>query len=87
MKDQLLNFSGLTELVNNMKEYFSKYVSENKVMSFPSVSSFPTVGNKDMIYIDTTHDTIYRWDDTSIKYYPLAFNTDDLYILDCNSDD
>lgn len=87
MKDQLLDIVGLNELVKEMKDYISEYVQKSKVVPCPSISLFPTVGKNDTIYIDTTHDTIYRWDDENVKYYPLAFDMEDTYILDCNFDD
>ena len=87
MKDQLLDIVGLTTLVEEMKEYIFDYVQKNKVVPCPSISLFPSVGKIDTIYIDTTHNTIYRWDDDNVKYFPLAFDTEDTYILNCNSDD
>lgn len=87
MKDQLLDIAGLAELVQEMKDYISDYVLQNKVVPCPSISLFPSIGKTDTIYIDTTHNTIYRWDDENVKYYPLAFDSNDTYILDCNSDD
>lgn len=81
MKDQLLNIDGLAELVQEIKEY----ISEEKVLSFSSTSGFPSIGKPDTVYIDTTRNMIYRWDDENVKYYPLAFDPGGSYILNCGS--
>lgn len=84
-KKQILDLAGLSELTAEIKQYISEYVSDQKVLPFASTSEFPGVGKSDAIYIDRTHGTIYRWDDEDTKYYYLAFNPDDIYIMDCGS--
>lgn len=81
MKDQLLDLGGLTKLVYEIKQY----ISEEKVLPFSSALEFPSIGKSDTIYIDTTKDMIYRWDNENAKYYPLAFDPEATYILDCGS--
>lgn len=80
-KDQLLDLAGLSELINLLKDY----IGEQKVIPYASTSLFPGVGKPDVIYMDTTHNKIYRWDDENVKYYPLAFDPNDTYILNCGS--
>jgi len=46
---------------------------------------FPTIGKTNAIYVDTTTNAIYRWDDNNIKYYALAFDPEKEFIMQCGS--
>lgn len=82
MKEQFLNLQGLDELIG----YVKKYIADNQnVIPYASYTLFPTVGKQNVVYMDTTTNDIYRWDDTNIKYYPLAFDPNSLYIMQCGS--
>lgn len=35
---------------------------------------FPNIGNENILYIDRSSDTLYRWDDKGNKYYIVGFN-------------
>lgn len=82
MKDQLLDYRGLTELTEYIKQYISQ---TNPIRPYASYTLFPTVGDQHAIYIDTSTNTIYRWDDNNIKYYTLAFDPNDEYLMQCGS--
>lgn len=78
MKEQFLNLRGLNELT----EYIKKYISDNNpIRPYASYTLFPTIGDQHAIYVDTTTNAIYRWDDNNIKYYCLAFDPDKEYIM------
>ena len=80
MKEQFLNLKGLTELV----DYIQKYISEQQeVIPYASYTLFPSIGKPGAIYIDTTTNAIYRWDDNNIKYYALAFDPNDKFVMQC----
>lgn len=81
MKDQLLDLNGLMNLVQELKDY----ISEEKVLQFSSTTEFPTIGKPNTVYVDTTRNLIYRWDDDNVKYYPLAFDPDSTYVLNCGT--
>lgn len=82
MKDQFLDYRGLTELT----EYIKKYISDvNPIHPYASYTLFPTVGDQHAIYVDTSTNAIYRWDDANIKYYALAFDPNDQYMMQCGS--
>lgn len=76
-KEQFLDLKGLTELVYELKDY----ISEQKVKPYKSSAEFPGIGEADAIYVDKLHNTIYRWDDENTKYYRLAFDPEDTYII------
>lgn len=51
------------------------------VVTKNSYLEFPTIGNKDNIYIDTTKQIIYRWDNIDLKYYKSSQDFDDIEII------
>lgn len=80
MKEQFLNLQGLNEVI----EYIKKYISDHQeIIPYASYTLFPTVGRIDVIYIDTTTNAIYRWDDANIKYFALSFDPSKEFILQC----
>lgn len=42
------------------------------IISEESYLNFPSIGNENQIYIDTTDNATYRWDDASLKYYCIG---------------
>lgn len=72
MKQQFLNDSGLTELIGYIKKYVK---DEQDVKPYASLSVFPKTGEQNIIYIDTTVNTSYYWDDTSKTYKALDVQT------------
>lgn len=51
----------------------------SQVISKKSYLEFPNIGNSNNLYVDTTTDTLYRWDNKNLKYYPFS-NTPDIRI-------
>lgn len=80
MKEQFLNFRGLEEFTNYIKTYID---SKGQIHPYASYTLFPSVGEPEAIYIDTTTNAIYRWDDNNIKYYHLAFDPNAEYTMQC----
>lgn len=72
MKQQFLNDSGLTELIGYIKKYVK---DEQDVKPYASLSVFPKTGEQNIIYIDTTVNASYYWDDTSKTYKALDVQT------------
>lgn len=72
MKQQFLNDSGLTELIGYIKKYVK---DEQDVKPYASLSVFPKTGEQNIIYIDTTVNASYYWDDTVKKYKALDVQT------------
>lgn len=46
-----------------------------------SYLEFPNIGNSNNIYIDTTKQVIYRWDNTDLKYYKDTQDFEDITII------
>lgn len=69
MKEQFLNLSGLTDLVTYMKLCIAQH---KVIIPRASFSLFPETGDENNIYIDTSTNAIYRWNDTDKKFVLLA---------------
>lgn len=69
MKEQFLNLSGLTELVT----YIKLCIAQHKmIIPRTSFSLFPKTGDENNIYIDTSTNSIYRWNDSDKSFVLLA---------------
>lgn len=72
MKKQFLDDIGLEELIG----YIKKYVKDDRdVKPYASYSVFPKTGEQNIIYIDTTNNLAYYWDNTSKTYKALDVQT------------
>lgn len=67
----------------------------NVVLQYQNVESFPEVGVKDRLYIDTTDDKLYYWNSvkgyvlvsgTSGPLHKLTFGADETYVYDGTED-
>lgn len=45
----------------------------------PSYLNFPNIGSSQNLYIDTTENTVYRWDSSLKKYYMVGSGLDNIY--------
>lgn len=69
MKEQFLNLSGLTELVT----YIKLCIAQHKmIIPRASFNLFPKTGDENNIYIDTSTNSIYRWNDSDKSFVLLA---------------
>lgn len=50
-----------------------------------SYLNFPTIGDEKQIYIDTTENSTYRWDDASLKYYCIGRDYKQIEIINGGS--
>ena len=71
MKEQFLNYLGLSEVISYIKQYIDDY----SIKLYASYSVFPTPGKENIIYIDTTSNSSYYWNDTLKEYKPLDVQT------------
>lgn len=46
-----------------------------------SYLEFPNIGNSSNLYIDTTKQVIYRWDNVELKYYKVTQDFEDIQII------
>lgn len=72
MKQQFLNYNGMAELIGYIKQYIQ---SDYSVKPYASLSVFPKIGEQNIIYIDTTTNSSYYWDDNTRTYKALDVQT------------
>lgn len=54
----------------DLQELIRKF--SNQIQVYTSLSNFPLTGAENALYIDTSTNYIYRWDDTDVKYYSVG---------------
>lgn len=50
-----------------------------------SYLKFPTIGNENQIYIDTSENATYRWDDADLKYYCIGRDYKEIKVINGGS--
>jgi len=75
----------------SLKGHLLKHVKEinriekelkGEVVRKETVYEFPNIGLEGRVYIDTTHNKIYRWDDIDKKYYCVGSDYNDIKVID-----
>ena len=51
------------------------------IITKDSYLEFPTVGKVDALYVDSTENSIYRWDDTNLKYYCIGRDYKEIEVI------
>lgn len=84
---KFIDLENLQVYDEEIKEYLKQKISEFSdeiIIQEDSFLKFPTVGNKNTLYIDTTLNKLYRFDETNLKYYTIGSNYDDIKVIDGN---
>ena len=87
---QYLNIHGLSvfqqEIINVIKSTETT-ISENsiKIQPYASITAFPTVGDINTIYIETTNKKLYLWDSKSLKYYCFGSDYHNIKVINGGS--
>lgn len=71
-KQQFLDLNSVSILVMLLKEY----IASNKVLSFSSKNSFPSVGVINTVYIDETNNSLYFWN--AGEYHCVGISKEDI---------
>jgi len=51
------------------------------IITKDSYLEFPTVGKVDALYVDAAENSIYRWDDTNLKYYCIGRDYKEIEVI------
>lgn len=51
---------------------------DKQINFFANIYEFPSVGNPNIVYVTTSDNKIYRWDDVGIKYEIVGSNYEDI---------
>ena len=89
---QQIKYVGLKSLQEYdaaLKDFIDKQISNavsQTVITADSYLKFPALGSEDSLYVDTTINKVYRWDDGTLKYYCISGpDYNDIDIIDgCN---
>lgn len=73
--------NNITNLISSVNEIEAKQIYFTAI----NTSAFPTVGNLQTVYIDTTNTVSYYWDDDNLKYYPSTQNINDITLINGGS--
>lgn len=79
MAKQYLDEDGL-QLYDDMIKKVISNQSKNIVQK-TSYLLFPSVGDSNLLYIDTENNAAYRWDETKLKYFCINSNYHDIDII------
>ena len=82
---KIIDLDNLHLYDEEIKRYILKKVGdavEEIIVCAESYLKFPTIGDSSSLYIDTTSNKTYRWDDNSLKYFIVGSDYDDIEIID-----
>lgn len=51
------------------------------IIQMESYLNFPTIGKANNLYIDSSQNVSYRWDNTSLKYYAVGNDYKDIAVI------
>ncbi|MEI3172713.1 MAG: hypothetical protein V8S76_01230 [Lachnospiraceae bacterium] len=83
--EKLLTLDGFHAVNAELKKYIDNLVKESVaecVVQEDSFLRFPTIGSEKTIYIDTTTNKVYRWEDESLKYYVVGSDYEEIEVID-----
>lgn len=71
----------LGDLISEILENGGGGTGEGKtsLVAKPSILEFPNLGNSQNLYLDTTNNTIYRWDSSLKKYYLVGSSLENTF--------
>lgn len=69
-----------TSEINNLDDTLNSLMERN---SYDSILNFPNVGKTGNLYIDTSQNKTYRWDDNDLKYYCVGSDYNDIKVISC----
>lgn len=85
--EKLVSFEGLAVTQTELKKYIDKQIEDSiaeTVVQEDSFLKFPVVGKKDAVYIDTTTNKSYRFDEEKLKYYVIGTDYEDIKVIKGN---
>ena len=83
MSKEFLNREGLLTLIDELKEYID--IHSVLIIKKDSLDQFSLIGEEKYLYIDSSTNKSYRWDDTDLKYYCVGSDYSQINIIDGGS--
>ena len=76
----------LGSILNSLIESGGGGTGDSVIVQKASYLEFPNIGTEKGLYIDSTTNTSYRWDNKEKKYYIIGINYDNIkYIIGGNA--
>jgi hypothetical protein len=87
ISDPLTVGANISDSLTNLLEKLSQAILAIEKASIETVYlsetylTFPNIGNKLILYLDTSSNKVYRWDDNNLKYYVIGSNYEDIKVI------
>ena len=84
---KVIDYSGMQVYTEEVKKLIEKMIadsSEFEVETADSYLHFPVVGNVNHIYIDTTDNATYRWNQDDLHYYCIGRDWENIDLINAN---
>lgn len=85
MEIKYVGLDGLVLYDSEIKKFFKQLLSSSltpSVINKTSSTAFPETGNESCLYVDTSENKVYRWDNESKTYIVVGTNYDNMNIID-----
>lgn len=79
ISQRLLDEEGLRFVIDELLTRIDS--SSDVIQQYASIYEFPSTGKVRVLYIDTTNNRAYRWDDDETKYYCIGSDYSEIEII------
>ena len=79
MEKEILDKEGLLTYDRKIKEVISQ--QSINIIEKDNYLQFPSIGDKNILYLDIENNSCYRWDDSEMKYFCIGKNYDDIEVI------
>lgn len=82
-----LSLAGMEHYTDEVKKLIRKMIDESSDFEIETADSylhFPVVGNVNHIYIDTTDNATYRWNQDDLHYYCIGRDWENIDLINAN---
>ena len=84
---KVIDYSGMQVYTDEVKKLIEKMIADSSDFEVETVDSylhFPVVGNVNHIYIDTTDNATYRWNQDDLHYYCIGRDWENIDLINAN---
>ncbi len=84
---KVIDYSGMQVYTDEVKKLIEKMIADSSDFEVEAVDSylhFPVVGNVNHLYIDTTDNATYRWNQDDLHYYCIGRDWEKIDLINAN---
>ena len=82
------SLSGNVALGMNYRKYYTKdevdELINDVIVSADTYLEFPVIGDSHSLYVDTSNNTVYRWNEEELKYFCIGRDYENIEFIDAN---